>query len=110
MINFTDMDLFTYEGQQLAVDDIRNWTRGKVEIAPSAWNQIDANRKALDLLLTDSANQYYGINTGFGTLYSVSISKEDTRQLQTNLLRSHACGVGPTVPPSIVRLTLLLKI
>jgi len=110
MINFTDMDLFTYEGQQLAVDDIRNWTKGKVEIAPSAWNRIDANRKALELLLSDSANRYYGINTGFGTLYSVSISKEDTRQLQTNLLRSHACGVGPSVPPSIVRLTLLLKI
>jgi histidine ammonia-lyase len=104
------MDLYTYEGQQLAVEDIRNWSKGRVEISPSVWTRIEANRKALDELLADSANRYYGINTGFGTLYSVSISKEDTRQLQTNLLRSHACGVGPSVPLPIVRLTLLLKI
>jgi histidine ammonia-lyase len=110
MINFTAMDLFTYEGQQLAVADIKNWIKGKVEIAPSVWDHIKANRQSLEDLLADSSNRYYGINTGFGTLYSVSISAEDTRQLQTNLLRSHACGVGPTVPPSIVRLTLLLKI
>ena len=110
MINFTVMDLFTYEGQQLAVADIKNWIKGKVEIAPSVWDLIKANRLSLENLLSDSPNRYYGINTGFGTLYSVSISAEDTRQLQTNLLRSHACGVGPSVPPSIVRLTLLLKI
>jgi len=110
MINFAGMDQFTYEGQQLAVDDIKNWIKGKVEISPAIWAKIHANRKALEHLLSDSSNRYYGINTGFGTLYSVSISKDDTHHLQTNLLRSHACGVGPNVPPGIVRLTLLLKV
>lgn len=47
MINFTGMDLFTYEGQPLAVEDIRNWIKGKVEISPSIWNLINDNRKAL---------------------------------------------------------------
>ena len=110
MINFTGMDHFTYEGQLLAVSDIRHWIKGKLEISPTTWERIAQNRKALDNLLANSGQRYYGINTGFGTLYSVSISKEDTRQLQTNLLRSHACGVGPAVPTPIVRLTLLLKI
>lgn len=110
MINFTGMELFTYEGQSLAISDIRNWIKGKLELSPSRWDRIDQNRKALEKLLADSGQRFYGINTGFGTLYSVNISKEDTRQLQTNLLRSHACGVGPAVPLPIIRLTLLLKI
>ncbi len=110
MINFTGMDLFTYEGQPLTVTDIRNWVKSKVEISTSVWTRIDSNRNSLVRLLADSTQRYYGINTGFGTLYSVGISSADTRQLQSNLLRSHACGVGPATPATIVRLTLLLKI
>jgi len=40
----------------------------------------------------------YGINTGFGALSEVHISASDIRTLQRNLLRSHACGVGPDSP------------
>jgi histidine ammonia-lyase len=110
MINFTGMDLFTYEGQSLTVEDIRNCIKGKLELAPPIWKRIADNREALETLLSDTSHRYYGINTGFGTLYSVGISKEDTQQLQTNLLRSHACGTGPAAPAGVVRLTLLLKI
>ena len=52
----------------------------------------------------------YGINTGFGSLYSVNISEEDLSTLQFNLLKSHACGTGDEVPQEIVKLMLLLKI
>ncbi|MCS7075669.1 MAG: histidine ammonia-lyase [Bacteroidia bacterium] len=52
----------------------------------------------------------YGINTGFGALANTAISKEELKQLQINLLRSHACGMGDTVPIPIVRLMLLFKI
>ena len=52
----------------------------------------------------------YGINTGFGSLCNVKISDENLSQLQENLVMSHACGVGETVPPAIVKLMLLLKI
>src|SRR5688572_16198395 len=52
----------------------------------------------------------YGINTGFGSLYKVSISREDLEQLQVNLVMSHACGAGEEVPQEIVKLMLLLKI
>src|SRR5262249_52082396 len=51
----------------------------------------------------------YGINTGFGTLADVRIDKKDLRQLQRNLLRSHAAGVGPPLPLSEARALLLLR-
>ena len=51
----------------------------------------------------------YGINTGFGSLCNVKISKENLSQLQENLVKSHACGTGDEVPSQIVKLMLLLK-
>ncbi len=52
----------------------------------------------------------YGVNTGFGKLAQRRIPPEQLAQLQTNLVVSHACGVGPPLPPAIVRLVLALKI
>lgn len=52
----------------------------------------------------------YGVNTGFGSLHSTRIADPDLDALQVNLIRSHACGTGKVVDPSIVRLMLLLKI
>lgn len=53
---------------------------------------------------------YYGINTGFGSLCDIRISPEELEALQSNLVRSHACGLGDRTPPHLVRLILLLKI
>ncbi|RLD40558.1 MAG: histidine ammonia-lyase [Bacteroidetes bacterium] len=52
----------------------------------------------------------YGINTGFGKLSDVSIDKENLSNLQVNLLKSHACGVGKPFSEAIVRGMLLLRI
>jgi histidine ammonia-lyase len=52
----------------------------------------------------------YGINTGFGSLYKVSIAAEARTQLQVNLIMSHACGMGAEVPTELVRRMLLLKV
>ncbi len=57
----------------------------------------------------DEGGTYYGINTGFGSLCNVRISKDQLRQLQANLVRSHACGMGDEVPQPIVKLMVLLK-
>lgn len=51
----------------------------------------------------------YGINTGFGSLYNKEIKKDDLVDLQVNLLRSHACGMGDEVPREIIKIMLLLK-
>lgn len=52
----------------------------------------------------------YGINTGFGNFKNKTIDKNKLRQLQLNLIRSHACGAGREVAHEIVRLMLLLKV
>ncbi|MFM7566553.1 MAG: histidine ammonia-lyase [Flavobacteriales bacterium] len=52
---------------------------------------------------------HYGVNTGFGSLCNTLISTEDLNQLQLNLIRSHACGVGAEVPSHLVKRMLLLK-
>ncbi|MBC5992117.1 histidine ammonia-lyase [Pontibacter cellulosilyticus] len=60
--------------------------------------------------IKDADRSIYGINTGFGSLYSKKISPADLEQLQRNLMMSHACGTGPEVPAGVVKLMLLLKI
>ncbi|RMG72266.1 MAG: aromatic amino acid lyase, partial [Bacteroidetes bacterium] len=71
---------------------------------------IEAGRAYLDARLARGGEVLYGINTGFGYLCDRQIAPEDLRQLQLNLIRSHACGLGDEVPADLVRLMLLLKI
>jgi len=52
----------------------------------------------------------YGVNTGFGPLCTTMISDDHLRDLQHNLLRSHAVGIGPDIAPHLVRLMLILKV
>src|SRR5699024_262514 len=67
-------------------------------------------RDYLDRKMETSDTPVYGINTGFGSLHNVKISREKLSQLQTNLVMSHASGTGDRVKPEIVRIMLLLKI
>ena len=60
--------------------------------------------------LLDSDNKIYGVNTGFGKLSNVSISSEDLKKLQLNLVRSHACGVGKPLDPGVTRIAMVLKL
>lgn len=72
--------------------------------------RISTCRDYIDNKLTSSEEIYYGINTGFGSLCNISISKNQTAQLQYNLVVSHACGTGSLVSKDIVKLMLFLKI
>jgi histidine ammonia-lyase len=72
--------------------------------------KIQKCRTYLDDKMAASDDPIYGINTGFGSLYNISISKEDLGKLQENLMMSHACGVGDEVPKIIVKIMMLLKI
>jgi histidine ammonia-lyase len=51
----------------------------------------------------------YGISTGFGSLATTSIPPERREELQRNLIRSHAAGMGPLVEPEVVRAMMLLR-
>ena len=67
-------------------------------------------RSFLDAKVQDNSAVFYGINTGFGSLCNKVISKTDLKQLQTNLVKSHACGSGDEIDPVIVKIMILLKI
>jgi histidine ammonia-lyase len=81
-----------------------------VSITFDAHERIIKCRQFLDQKLKSSDELFYGINTGFGFLQDVRINDDQLEQLQSNLLKSHACGLGEEVPAVIVKLMLMLKI
>ena len=81
----------------------------RLALSQEAIARIRSCRDYLDRALEVPGQTYYGINTGFGALYDIVISPEQIVDLQHNLIRSHACGTGSLVPPSLIRLMLFLK-
>src|SRR6266699_2008960 len=77
-------------------------------LAPASFEKMNASRAAVERLLASGATAY-GINTGFGKLASVRISPDEVRQLQVNLVRSHASGVGPSLGEAETRAMMLLR-
>lgn len=82
----------------------------KLALSEEAKVNIQKSRKYLDDRMNSDDKPIYGINTGFGSLCNVKISKADLNQLQENLVLSHACGTGEPIAKPIIRLMLLLKI
>jgi len=82
----------------------------KLKLSNEAIQKIKKCKTYLDKKLSEAEKPFYGINTGFGSLYNVEISKDNLRELQENLVMSHACGTGERVPESVVKVMLLLKI
>ncbi len=81
----------------------------KIALSHESTDNVIKCRKYLDSKMEDIDRPLYGITTGFGSLYNVTIPVEDLSQLQHNLVMSHACGSGGTVRPEIVKLMLFLK-
>lgn len=105
------MSLF-YITEKISVEDILFIIKEKKTLVLSneAKKRINECRDYLDKKMSADDAVFYGINTGFGSLCDTKISNDDLEKLQQNLLLSHACGTGETVPQEIVKLMLLLKI
>lgn len=82
----------------------------QLELSAEAIEKIGRCRSYLDQKLATSGELFYGINTGFGFLQNVAISNGQIEELQYNLLKSHACGLGDEAPEEIVRWMLFLKV
>lgn len=82
----------------------------KLELDDAAIQCIVKCRDYLDRKMEASDEPIYGVNTGFGALCNVKVSKDDLSALQKNLVMSHACGTGNTIPAEIAKLMLLLKV
>src|SRR5437899_12617142 len=79
-----------------------------VSLARGAMERMNASRAVVERVVASGATAY-GINTGFGKLASVRISAEQVRQLQVNLVRSHASGVGSPLSEAETRAMMLLR-
>ncbi len=79
-----------------------------VAISPSASPRVAASRKLIEQIV-DRDEVVYGVNTGFGKLSDVRIAHDDLRQLQLNLVRSHACGIGEPLSEPEVRAMIVLR-
>jgi histidine ammonia-lyase len=79
-----------------------------VALDPIAMPGLRASRAVVDALLA-SGGTAYGINTGFGKLSDLRIEPGQVQDLQRNLVRSHACGLGNPLPQDSVRAMLLLR-
>ena len=82
----------------------------ELSISVDAQQKILKCREYLDKKMEHSGELFYGINTGFGYLQNVKIDESQLEQLQSNLLQSHACGLGEEVPAPIVKLMIAFKI
>ena len=82
----------------------------KLQLSDDARRRIERCRTYLDDRIKREDTPIYGVTTGFGSLCNVSISKDQLSQLQINLIKSHACGVGDRLPADIVKMMMLLKV
>src|SRR5256884_9824873 len=80
----------------------------KVALSKASIERMNASRAVVEKLVA-SGKTAYGINTGFGKLASVRISTEQVRQLQVNLVRSQACGLGVPLSEAETRAMMLLR-
>ncbi|HET9014314.1 MAG TPA: histidine ammonia-lyase [Thermomicrobiaceae bacterium] len=97
-------------GGPLTIEDVVQVARGgrKARLATTARGQIERGRAVVEGALADE-RVVYGISTGLGALSDTRISPGERRQLQANLLRSHASGTGTPFPDDVVRAALLLR-
>ena len=80
-----------------------------ISLTDAAWSAVDKGAATIAAIVAEGRT-VYGVNTGFGLLANTSIAPEDLETLQKNLVLSHACGVGPLLDDSVVRLLMALKI
>jgi histidine ammonia-lyase len=97
-------------GQRLTLEQVARVAGGaeRVSLAPHARERVEASRRAVEKIIAEE-RVVYGVNTGFGKLADVHIPLSELRELQLNLVRSHACGVGPALSEMETRAMLLLR-
>ena len=86
------------------------YSKTTLSLSQESKKQIIDCREYLDNKLDQDDSPVYGINTGFGSLCDVKISKSELSTLQSNQDKSHACGAGDEVSSEVVKLMLFLKI
>jgi histidine ammonia-lyase len=96
-------------GSALAIADVERVARGRASVtfSESARARLADSRRVLEQAIT-AGEVIYGVNTGFGSLARQRVQGDQLREIQKNLILSHAAGVGEPLPEPVVRAMLLL--
>ncbi|MGQ9530682.1 MAG: histidine ammonia-lyase [Candidatus Bathycorpusculaceae bacterium] len=97
-------------GETLTIEDVVKVARenAKVVIPEKVRMRVKKSREVLEKFLKEK-QVIYGVNTGFGALSNTTISPEESKKLQINLIRSHSTGVGEKLSTEVVRALMLLR-
>ncbi|HLJ50747.1 MAG TPA: histidine ammonia-lyase [Bryobacteraceae bacterium] len=100
----------TLDGSHLTIDDVVQVSVGgdAVEIGLEAMQNMERSRAVVERLAAGEA-PVYAVNTGVGLLADVRIPADELEQLQRNVVRSHACGVGDPLSQAEVRAMMLIR-
>jgi len=98
------------DGENLTIEDVVAVARSRaeVELPKNAKEKIDKCRRFLEEVVRKKS-VVYGVTTGFGALATVNVSPENMKKLQSNLIRSHASGVGRPLSKDVTRALMLLR-
>lgn len=96
-------------GEPLSIEDVVEVARGgrPVSLSPASAESVADGRAIVDAA-ADGVDPVYGVNTGFGSLSRHRVKPAETAEIQRNLLRSHAAGVGEPLEAEVVRAMMLL--
>src|SRR5215211_604345 len=102
--------MFTVYVKRLNIEDVRSVSVdcAKVSLANTARARMLRTQEVVAGIV-ERGDVVYGVNTGFGKLSEVAIPGDRLSELQVNLVRSHAAGVGPLMPEREVRAMMLLR-
>jgi histidine ammonia-lyase len=98
-------------GAGMTLADLRDVAEGRarVRLAPAARRAMAASRRVVESAVRGNVRAY-GITTGFGKFADVAVPRGDIVELQRNLVRSHAAGVGPPLADEVVRAMIALRV
>ena len=101
------------DGRSLKIQNIQNYIKNpsvKLVLDRQTLKLVKKTRQFLDHELSKDKKIIYGINTGFGPMADYTLSKSQTVELQYNLIRSHAVGMGNPLPPEYVLAAMLVRL
>ncbi|HEV2139420.1 MAG TPA: aromatic amino acid ammonia-lyase [Nitrososphaerales archaeon] len=101
----------TLDGRSLTLNDAISVAEhgATVKASPSSLKQMEKFRTLLEQKLA-RGEVVYGVNTGFGSLSDKVVRPGHLQELQLNLIRSHAAGVGAPMPQDVVRAAMLIRL
>src|SRR5579859_6972802 len=97
-------------GDSLTIEQVKAVADGHagVRISAEARHRVEQGENSLNRMIADGT-PVYGVTTGFGALDGRRVARVDNEQQQSNLLRSHAAGLGPPMSVAATRAMMLIR-